>query len=105
MTNQNHEKNEDKAKMSYLMIKLIVMTYIIAVVLFSISGCKEIQEAPISHIYVIDTTNGVCSKRKILDKKRLTTRFVEDLPIEACDGFVSLTAQEYLDLRAFIRSR
>lgn len=105
MTNQNHEKSEDKAKMSFWVIKFVVMTYILVIMLFSLSSCKAIQEAPISHIYVIDTTNGVCSKRKILDKKRLTTRFVEDLPIEACDGFVSLTAQEYLDLRAFIRSR
>lgn len=91
--------------MNFWVIKLAVMTYILAILLFSLSGCKAMNNAPISHIYVIDTTNGVCSKRIILDKKRLTTRFVEDLPIEACDGFVSLTAQEYLDLRTFIRGR
>lgn len=105
MTNQNHEKNEDKPKMSYLMIKLIVMTYIVAVVLFSISGCKQaIKGAPISHIYVIDVQHQVCAKRVITDKKRLSSKHVEDLPIESCDGFVALSAEEFLALRSFMRS-
>ena len=105
MTNQNHEKNEDKLKMSFLMIKLIVMTYVVAVVLFSISGCKQAKEAPISHIYVIDIQHQVCAKRVILNKQTLSSRHVEDMPIENCDGFIALSAQEFLDLKSWMRAK
>ena len=105
MTNQNHETNEDKLKMSCLMIKLIVMTYIVAVVLFSISGCKQAKEAPISHIYVIDVQHQICSRRVILNKQTLSSKFVEDMPIENCDGFIALSAQEFLDLKSWIRAK
>lgn len=105
MTNQNHEKNEETPKTNYLMIKLIVMTYIIAVVLFSISGCKQAKDAPISHIYVIDIQHQVCAKRVILNKQTLSSRHVEDMPIENCDGFIALSAQEFLALRSWMRAR
>lgn len=105
MTNQSPEKNDEKLKTGCLMIKLAVLTYVMAVVLFSISGCKQaIKEAPISHIYVIDVQHQVCAKRVITDKKRLSSKHVEDLPIEACDGFVALSAEEFLALRSFMRS-
>lgn len=105
MTNQNHEKNDDKLKTSCLMIKLIVMTYIIAVVLFSISGCKQAKDAPISHIYVIDIQHQNCAKRVITNKQTLVSKHVEDMPIENCDGVIALSPNEFLDLRQWMRSK
>ena len=105
MTNQNHETNEDKPKTICLMIKLFVITYIIAVMLFSLVGCKQAKEAPISHIYVIDVQHQICSRRVILNKQTLSSKFVEDMPIENCDGFIALSAQEFLDLRSWMRAK
>ena len=104
MTNQSPEMNDEKRKMICLMIKLAVFTYVMAVVLFSISGCKQvIRDAPISHLYVIDVQHNVCAKRVITDKKRLSSKHIVDLPIEACDGHISLTADEFLQLREYMR--
>jgi len=85
-------------------IKIAIVIYILAVLLLSV-GCLKIQDAPITHLYVIDVQNNVCAKRKISDKKTLSSYHVEDLPLEACDGNVSLTMQEYLNLRTFIRGK
>jgi len=62
------------------------------------------KNAPITHLYVIDTDNKVCAKRLITDKSTLSSRWVEDLPLETCDGNVSLTPNEFLDLRTYLRS-
>lgn len=85
-------------------LKIAIVVYILVVLFLSV-GCLKIQDAPITHLYVIDVQNGVCAKRKISDKKTLSSYHVEDLPLEACDGNVSLTMQEYLNLRTFIRGK
>lgn len=61
------------------------------------------EKAPISHLYVVDNQNGVCSKRVITDKNTLASRPVEELPLEACDGIIGLSAQEFLDLRTYLK--
>lgn len=85
-------------------VKIAIIVYILAALLFSV-GCLKMQDAPITHLYIIDVQNGVCAKRVITDKKTLSSRHLEDLPIEACDGNVSLSMQEYLNLRTFIRGK
>ncbi len=85
-------------------VKLAIAVYIIAVLLVSV-GCLKMQDAPISHLYIVDTQNGVCAQRVITDKKTLSSRHVADLPLEACDGNVSLTMEEFLNLRTFIKGK
>lgn len=68
-------------------------------------GCLTMQNAPISHLYVIDVQNNICSKRVITNKSSLASKWVEDLPLEACDGNVSLTAKEFLDLKTYLRGK
>lgn len=82
--------------------KLIIAFCIITVLLVSV-GCLKMQDAPISHLYIIDTQNGVCAQRVITDKKTLSSRHIADLPLESCDGNVSLTMEEFLNLRTFMR--
>ena len=85
-------------------LKIAIVVYILAVLFLSV-GCLKMQDAPITHLYIIDVQNNVCAKRIITDKKTLSSRHLEDLPIEACDGNVSLSMQEYLNLRTFIRGK
>ena len=68
-----------------------------------LSGCLTMKNAPITHLYVIDLQNGVCSKRVITDKNTLASRRVEDLPLEKCDGLIGLEAKEFLDLRTYLK--
>lgn len=85
-------------------IKIAIAVYILAVLLVSV-GCLKMQDAPISHLYIVDVQNGVCAQRVITDKKTLSSRHVADLPLEACDGNVSLTMEEFLNLRTFIKGK
>lgn len=85
-------------------LKIAIFVYILAALLISV-GCLKMDKAPISHLYVIDYQNNVCAQRVITDKKTLSSRHVADLPLEACDGNVSLTMEEYLNLRTFIRGK
>lgn len=85
-------------------LKITIVVYILAVLFLSV-GCLKMQDAPITHLYIIDVQNGVCAKRVITDKKTLSSRHLEDLPLEACDGAVGLSMQEYLNLRTFIRGK
>lgn len=68
-----------------------------------LTGCLTLNDAPITHLYVVDTTNGVCSERIITDKNTLASEWVQDLPLAACNGNVSLTAKEFLDLRTKLK--
>lgn len=61
------------------------------------------QNAPISHLYVLDLQNGVCSKRVITNKETLASRYVQDMPLETCDGYIALSAKEFLDLRTYLK--
>ena len=71
--------------------------------LASLAGCKTVNDAPISTLYVIDVQHQVCSVRKITDKNTLATRWIEDRPLWSCDGSVGLSMQEYLNLRTYMR--
>lgn len=68
-------------------------------------GCLTMDSAPITKLYVIDVDHGVCSERIITDKKTLSSRFNQDLPLSYCDGNVSLTMKEFLDLRTFLQGK
>ena len=85
-------------------VKIAIVVYVLAVLFLSV-GCLKMSEAPITHLYVVDVQNNVCAKRIITDKKTLSSRWVEDMPLEACDGAVGLSMQEYLNLRTFIRGK
>lgn len=85
-------------------LKIAIIVYILAVLFLSV-GCLKMQDAPITHLYVVDVQNNVCAKRIITDKKTLSSRWVEDMPLDACDGAVGLSMQEYLNLRTFIRGK
>lgn len=63
------------------------------------------QNAPITKLYVIDIEHQVCSEREITDKDTLASRFVRDLPLKNCDGNISLTAKEFLDLRTYLKGQ
>ena len=85
-------------------IKIAIIIYILAALLLSV-GCLKMDKAPITHLYVIDYQNNVCAQRLITDKKTLSSRHIADLPLEACDGNVSLTMEEFLNLRTFIKGK
>ena len=85
-------------------IEIAIIIYILAALLLSV-GCLKMDKAPITHLYVIDYQNNVCAQRLITDKKTLSSRHIADLPLEACDGNVSLTMEEFLNLRTFIRGK
>lgn len=87
------------------MIKLAIFTYIAAILLFSLSGCKAMNNAPISHIYVIDYQHQVCSKRVITNKKTIASKHVEDLPLSDCDGVIALSPEEFINLRVYLKSK
>lgn len=61
------------------------------------------DKAPITHLYVVDIQHNVCAKRVITNKSTLVSKWVQDLPLESCDGNVSLTMKEFLDLRTFLK--
>lgn len=71
--------------------------------ILSALGCKTVNDAPITHLYIIDVQHNICSKRIITDKNTLSSRWVEDMPLAACDGNVSLSMQEFLNLRTYMR--
>lgn len=78
-------------------MKNVVSLRTICLASLLLTGCLSTQH--ISHLYVIDTDNGVCSKRKITNQKTLASRWEADLPLEACDGNVSVTARDFQILR------
>ena len=63
------------------------------------------KNAPITHLYVVDLQNGVCSKRVITDKNTLASRRIQDLPLEKCDGMIGLEPKEFLDLRTYLKGK
>lgn len=87
------------------MIKLAIFTYIAAILLFSLSGCKAMNKVPVSHLYVIDYQHQVCAKRVITNKQTLASRHVEDLPLSDCDGVIALSPEEFINLRLYLKGR
>jgi len=66
-------------------------------------GCKKINDAPITHLYVMDVQHDVCSMRRITNKNTLSSVFIQDMPLKNCDGVVGLNMQEYLNLRTYMK--
>lgn len=52
----------------------------------------------VDYIYVIDTDHGICSKREVTNRNTLASRWIADLPLEACDGNISVTAEDFVRL-------
>lgn len=76
---------------------------IFLVSLLFLSGCKTLNNAPISELFVIDTDNGVCSRRQITDKTTLSSKWVEDMELHNCDGIIGLSPKEFRDLRTYMK--
>ena len=58
--------------------------YLVSLLFLFFSGCKEANDVPITHIYVVDVKNGVCSKRIVTDKKTMATSlFIRLAPMVA----------------------
>jgi hypothetical protein len=81
------------------MLRIILLT--ISIIL--LPGCPQRDEVPVTHLYVIDYVHNVCSVRVIQDKKTLTSSWVKDVPLSECDGNVSLTMDEFLRLRNWLK--
>lgn len=83
-------------------VKVAVFVYVLAILVFSVTGCKALNSMPLTHFYVIDTDHGICSKRIITNKQTLSSRWVEDMPIEQCDGNISVTPEEFAKMRVYL---
>lgn len=99
----NQEKKEGSQKMIYL-VRFVIVSYILLVLLVSV-GCKSINDAPISKLYVLDLDNNVCSTRQITDKKTLSSKRIAEGPAQDCDGVIGLSPEEFSNLRTFMRNQ
>lgn len=90
-------------------ITFAIGVYVFAALIFSVFalGCKSteevLKEAPVEYIYVLDIRNGVCSQFKVINKRTLQAKRVAEYDIPVCDGFVGLTAQDFLNLKTYIK--
>lgn len=85
-------------------VRFIIIVYILLVLLISI-GCKSINNAPISKLYVLDLDNNVCSTRQITDKKTLSSKRISEGPASDCDGVIGLSPEEFSNLRTYMRQQ
>jgi hypothetical protein len=70
-----------------------------------LSGCKNLNNAPITHLYVVDVQHNICGIRVITDKDTLSSRLLEEVPLYRCDGVVGLNMQEFLKLRKYLKDK
>ena len=89
--------------MTYL-VRFFIVAYIILVLFISV-GCKSINNAPVTTLYVIDLDNGICSKRQITDKKTLSSKRISEGPASDCDGVIGLSPEEFSNLRTYMRQQ
>lgn len=89
---------KDERLRTMFWVRIIFFLFILSAL-----GCKTVNDAPITYLYIIDVQHNICSKRIITDKNTLSSRWVEDLPLNSCDGNVSLSMQEFLNLRTYMR--
>lgn len=92
-----------KQRTIYL-IRIAIIVYILAALLISV-GCKSINNAPVSKLYVLDLDNNVCSVRQITDKKTLSSKRISEGPASDCDGVIGLSPEEFSNLRTFMRNQ
>ena len=76
-------KNVKKPRMIFLVASLLL------------TGCWD----ELKYLYVIDVDNQVCAKREITDHNTYSSRWVKDLPLQDCDGNVSITAEDFAKYR------
>lgn len=80
------------------MLRMIALTSIL------LTGCLQ-SEPPITTLYVVDTQHQICSIREITDSKLMTSKWIEDKPLTACDGVVGLSMLEFLKLKAWLKNK
>ena len=98
-------KSKDEFKsVKISMIVLFVYIFLLSTCVFFLSGCFTMKDVPLTEIYVVDTSHNVCARRVITDKRTLSSKWIGDLPLEACDGNVSIKMKEFLDLRTFLKN-
>ena len=68
-----------------------------------LSGCKGLNDAPVKYLRVVDTRHNVCSLRQIVDKNTLSSKWIQDMPLEKCDGVIGLSSQDFLNLRTYMK--
>lgn len=76
-------------------------TILLTVASFLLCACGD-EEIPIDYAYMIDVPHSICAKYEIVDKENLVFRHVEDLPLIACDGNVSIAKEDWPGLRTWI---
>jgi len=63
-------------------------------------GCSS--KPPLEYLYAVDTDNRVCAKKEIVSYHPITVRQVEDLPLEACNGALAISRQDYLPFKEWL---
>ncbi len=63
------------------------------------------ETMPLDYVYMIDVPHSVCSKKEVIDRDNLLFRHSEDLPLIECDGNVSISMDEWLDLKNWIQKQ
>lgn len=83
-------------------MKLTSLTLSILVLLAACSS-GELSKPPVKYLYVLDTHHNVCAKYKLIDPVKLKVDpNGEDLPLEACDGFIMIDRKEFKPLQTWI---
>ena len=72
---------------------MLKTSFLVSIVLL-LAACEEVD-----FIYVVDTDNKVCSERKVVDKQSLRSKWVRDLPLSSCDGFIAITPKDFVRLQ------
>lgn len=81
------------------MVKATLLTAVSSLVF---AACAS--KPPITHLYAIDTDHSVCAKYLITDHTKLTVDpNGEDLPIEACNGFIAIHSEEFKDFQHWVQ--
>lgn len=65
-----------------------------------LTSCK--YPVPLEHVYMIDSKHGMCATYRIVDKPSMKVEWSEDRPLLACDGYVSISIDEYPGLKQWI---
>ncbi len=63
------------------------------------------ENAPITKLYVVDIYNQKCSERIIINKNTLASKWIKDLDLVKCNGNISLTSEEFLNLRTYLKGQ
>ncbi len=69
--------------------------------LFLFGACSD-RPFPVQYVYVVDVQHSVCSKNEIIDQAKLIFKHIEDLPLAACDGNVSIAKDDFPSLKKWI---